>query len=366
MTKRGGRGAVGETVDDDEGALLDAELAVHLAGGNTRDLATLRQLAGGGDDWLDAEPSDWRALGWPRRWVRRVAPWRNRVALDHERRRVRRLGARLVGRRSPDWPARLDELPFPPIALSVRGRWPPPERAVAVVGARAATPVGRLTAARLGAAAAGCGVAVLSGLARGVDCAALQAAGDGGGWALGVLGCGLDVVYPPENVGLQEQMAREGTVMSEFPLGTQPGRWTFPRRNRILAALAEVVVVVEAGRRSGALITAGHALEMGREVWAVPGALDCPQAEGTNRLLFDGAQPLVDPASLPEMLGLAAAPDAPAPGDPLLATLGHRALTADELAAETERPAREVRSRLIALELEGRVVRTGGGRWVLR
>jgi len=363
-TQRARPAAVLPGVTPDE-APSDAELALHLAGGNAVDQRRLQELFGD-TDWLELTPEAWREAGLGARWVERLAPWRNRAALEWERQTCGRLGVRLLGPRSRDYPACLHELPFPPLLLSVRGRWPPPELALGIVGARAATPTGRQVAGQLGEAAAGLGVTVVSGLARGIDSAALEAAVARGGWTIGVLGCGIDVAYPPENLELQEAIAAGGTLLSEFPLGTRPDRWTFPRRNRLIAALCRVVVVVEAGVRSGALITAAHALEIGREVWAVPGAIDSPQAAGTNQLLFDGAQPLIDPSRLAEMLGLPATAARRQPGDALLRALGRHALTADELAARCREELRLVRSQLIGLELEGRVLRTGGGRWVAR
>ncbi len=244
---------------------------------------------------------------------------------------------------------------------------------MSIVGARAATPTGRQTSTACGEAASRAGFAVVSGLARGVDSCALEAACDASGWPIGVLGCGIDVVYPPENSELQERVAKHGTLISEFPLGTPPSQSTFPRRNRVIAALGRQVLIVEAGLRSGALITARYALELGRDVWVVPGAVDSPQSVGSNALLFDGAQPVIDPDRLPEMLGVL--PDLDprratteqaglSERSPLLKTLGRRALTADELAAALHCTNRDIRSQLIALELEGRVLRTGGGRFV--
>src|SRR5690606_18111196 len=117
---------------------------------------------------------------------------------------------------------------------------------------------------------------------------------DADGWPVAVLGCGLDVVYPPEHAALQADIAARGTLLSEFAFGSEPSRWTFPRRNRIIAGLARATLVVEAGPRSGALITAGHALQAGRDVWAVPGRIDATPSQGPNRLVLDGAQPIVD------------------------------------------------------------------------
>ena len=160
----------------------------------------------------------------------------------------------------------------------------------------------------------------------------------------------------------------QGTLISEFPLGTRPTRFSFPRRNRIIAALAQAVLVVEAGRRSGALITAGFALDLAREVLAVPGPIDSEQSLETNRLILDGAHPVIDVPSL--LLPLGGEPSGVSrtaqPAHPLLAALGTRALGIDELVRATGEDVRRTRSALIALELSGQVRRVDGGRYVAR
>ncbi len=258
--------------------------------------------------------------------------------------------------------------------LAVRGSWPPPEPALAVVGARAATAYGRAATLRLAKTASRAGLAIVSGLARGVDRYALESAFDEAGRPVAVLGCGLGIVYPPEHHALQARIAREGTLVSEFPLRQPPTRWAFPRRNRIIAALARAVLVVEAGARSGALITAAHALELGRDVLAVPGPIDGPQSEGTNRLIADGAAPVLDGAGLLELLGHGSTPtdEGAAPAGaagtlhPLIAALERKALGVDELATLCGLAVPRVRAELVALELEGRVTPLPGGRWEKR
>jgi len=285
-----------------------------------------------------------------------------------ELRRCRELGIRLVSARHDDYPSLLMHLHRPPLILSVRGLWPPERKTLAIVGARAATGLGRRTAALFATRASELGVPVISGLARGIDRWALAAAVDAGGWALAVLGCGMDVAYPRENRELQARMARCGTLISEFPLGMRPDRWTFPRRNRIIAALSKAVLVVEAGERSGALITASHALDLGREVWAVPGAIDAELSIGCNRLILDGALPAISVDLLAEFLGMAATGrvDTAAESDPLLVALGDSSLSVDELSEAAGIDARSTAGRLMALQLEGRVRRLPGGRYVKR
>jgi DNA processing protein len=163
------------------------------------------------------------------------------------------------------------------------------ELAVAVVGARRATPYGIEVAERLAGDLAARGVTIVSGFARGVDTAAHRAALAAGGRTIAVLGAGIDVVYPPENVALAREIVARGALVSQFPPGTPPLPYNFPTRNRTLAGLALAVIVVEAAERSGSLITAGFAADLGREVFAVPGKITAPTSAGTNGLLRDGA-----------------------------------------------------------------------------
>jgi DNA processing protein len=179
-------------------------------------------------------------------------------------------------------------MPDPPPALFLRGRLPE-GASVALVGSRKASATGIETARELGRALGERGVCVVSGLALGVDAAAHEGALAAGGETVGVLGCGIDVVYPRSNRGLFERVRRGGAIVSEYYLGEAPLPWRFPARNRIIAGLCDAVVVVEAAQRSGSLITARHALEAGREVWAVPGPLLAAEYRGSNRLLSDGA-----------------------------------------------------------------------------
>jgi DNA processing protein len=251
--------------------------------------------------------------------------------------------------------------------------WPPPVAAVAVVGARAATLCGLEVARELGRDLAAAGVVVISGLARGIDAAAHTGALEAGGPTLAVLGCGVDVCYPPGHERLLEAVCDAGVAISEDPPGTEPVGWRFPRRNRLIAALALAVVVVEAGERSGALSTARHAADLGREVLAVPGSVRSPQSRGTNRLIRDGAVPLLEledlATAVPE-LGLRAQRrrgGGPAPPeDPdlrdLLSLIGDDPLHPDQLAGATGARASEVAVRLCALELGGWVRTLPGGR----
>jgi DNA processing protein len=197
------------------------------------------------------------------------------------------------------FPEALRDGPDPPAAIHLAGR---PERlaellhapAVAVVGARAATEYGVEVAQALGRGLAGAGVTVVSGMALGIDSAAHEGALHGGGSTIAVLGSGADVVYPPRKRGLHTRLVSEAAVISEFPPGFTPRRWSFPARNRIIAGLARLTVVVEATERSGSLITAEMARDLGRDVGAVPGPVTSPRAAGANALLRDGAHVIRD------------------------------------------------------------------------
>ncbi len=205
--------------------------------------------------------------------------------------RCRELGLRLLPLWSEAYPSALRQAPDAPVLLYCRGTLPPAGRQpwIALVGAREADDRGLRTAERLGREIAACGGVTVTGMARGVDAFAARGALEQGGPVVGVLGCGADVVYPPENAGLFAQVAEQGCLISEYPPGVQPNARHFPARNRIISGLSDGVVVVQASERSGALITARWAAEQGRDVFAVPGPAGEPLSRGCNQLLRDGA-----------------------------------------------------------------------------
>jgi len=350
--------------------LNDEELALHLAGGTLLDWNDLCAHFGAASGWLARAKPEWAGAKPAASRLARLRAFADEGHIAQELRGCAARGIRLVSHRDPAYAEGLRHLHQPPVLLSVLGRWPLPAATLAVVGARAATPYGRHATTLLAGAAARAGHAILSGLARGIDRFALDAALAEGGWPAAVLGCGLDIAYPPENSELQDLIAQRGTLISEFPLGYKPDRYTFPRRNRIIAALCRQALVVEAGPRSGALITAKHALEIGREVLAVPGPIDVEASRGTNQLIFDGAVPMLSADLLLFALGRLGAAPPRLPGaereDPLVALLTGRPLDLDELAAAAKEDVRVVQSALIALELGGRVERLPGGRWIRR
>ena len=301
---------------------------------------------------------------------------------DQVEARVSRLtaaGAMILTQDDPRFPPRLQEIPYPPSYLFIRGTLEAEDaQAVALVGARGASYYGLKTCRRLAGALAARGWRVVSGLARGIDTAAHQGALERGGRTMAVLGCGLDVVYPPENKKLYQQIPEQGALLSEFPLGTPPEARNFPIRNRLISGLAWAVVVVEAGAQSGTHITVQSALDQGREVLAVPGLVDSPTSIGPHRLIQQGAKlvhevedilqelpraagmrPVARPAAVTE------APPRPQVEDALLPFLGADPIQLEELVQASRLPAPEVMSRLTVLELQGLIRELPGKCFVL-
>lgn len=213
-----------------------------------------------------------------------------RRRVDEEIRRARRAGVRIVARDSPDYPAALLEIPAAPILVYLRGVLPQDRPRIAVVGSRAATRYGNEFAMKIGAGLAEAGFEIVSGGARGIDTSAHLGALDAAGSTVAVLGSGLLQPYPPENHALFDRIVKNGALVSEFPMTCPPSKSTFPQRNRLVSGLSAAVVVVEAAARSGALITAAHAADQGREVLAVPGPATSSRSAGTNKLIQDGAK----------------------------------------------------------------------------
>ncbi|HPC19499.1 MAG: DNA-processing protein DprA [Kiritimatiellae bacterium] len=228
-----------------------------------------------------------------------IVAQRGRLDPGREEAVAARLGARLVTPDDAEYPKPLKNIYDPPLCLYVRGAWEEQdEQALAIVGTRRATHYGAAQAERLAYQAAKAGFTVVSGLARGIDTVAHRAALKAGGRTLAVLGGALDKLYPPENRELAEEIAAQGALLSEFPLGREPDRTTFPYRNRIVSGLSKGVLVVEAGLESGAMNTAEQALEQGRSVMAVPGRVDMDGARGPHRLIQNGARLVADLADI--------------------------------------------------------------------
>lgn len=294
--------------------------------------------------------------------------------------KTEKLGAQLLVLGDETFPARLAVLDPPPPVISVKGNLDLATRkSIAIVGSRNASAAGRRIAGDMAEAFSREGFTVVSGLARGIDTAAHRASLQGG--TIAVLAGGLDIVYPEENRDLQTEIGSRGVLVSEMPPGTSPQARHFPRRNRLISGLSLGVVVVEAALRSGSLITARFALEQGRDVFAVPGSPLDPRAQGSNKLIKDGA-PLVENAAdviaaLSEPLGhlfrepeppsfaprSAAAPDTDRDTrERVLSALGPTPTPMDEIVRQAGAPVQQVRAAVLELELAGRIHRDPGDR----
>lgn len=286
--------------------------------------------------------------------------------------------ARLITFTSPDYPKSLFQISDPPPFLYVKGELRSSERAIAIVGSRRATRYGLQTTGHLAESLARHGIAVVSGMARGVDTAAHKGALAAGGRTIGVLGCGIDKIYPPENRVLFGEMVNRGCLLSEFPLGTLPLAENFPRRNRIISALSMGVLVVEAAEKSGSLITAQYALEHGREVFAVPGNIAFATSRGSNRLIKQGAKLVDCVEDILEEFSECCVQSEVSSGTPLprafaltpkeaaiYELLAHSPLHIDEIISQTELTAAEVSSMLLHLELKGAVTPLPGTHYAI-
>jgi DNA processing protein len=253
----------------------------------------LQERFGSLDRALGARAADLRSVqGIGDELAPKLANWESSVDVKGERARVEELGLKIVTQADAAYPPALKEIYDPPLCLYIKGKipetWP---RGIGVVGSRETSHYGLENAKKLGYQLAYAGVPVISGLARGIDTAAHLGALAAKGTTWAVLGCGLDKMYPPENDALAAKIVEsDGCLISELPLGTSPDKSTFPMRNRIVSGLSFGVLVIEAGRQSGALITARQALDQGRQVFAVPGRIDNPQAQGCHKLIKEGAK----------------------------------------------------------------------------
>jgi len=277
--------------------------------------------------------------------------------------KVKAAGGNFLTLFDPLYPQNLREIPDPPLVLFYRGTIQEDDsRAIAIVGSRKATPYGREFAKKLAFQLAQSGLTIISGLARGIDTEAHRGALEAEGRTIGVLGSGLDRIYPPENSELAERITKRGAILSEFLPGTPPEKWNFPQRNRIISGLALGVVVVEASEKSGALITASLALEQGRSVFAVPGMPGSWAARGTNKLIKEGAKLVEGPEDILEEI----LPQVPLlkrekekPKDPLenllLEFLREGPKHVDEISRFLKKSPQETLGILLKMELEGLV-----------
>ncbi len=323
----------------------------------------------------NAGPAELRQAGLEDGIARSINQARPKLDLDAEWNNLDRLGIRLITHHDKDYPARLKEIHDRPAVLFIKGEIKAEDEwCVSIVGTRQPTIYGRQVAEEMAAGLASSRITVVSGLAKGIDAIAHNAALAAGGRTLAVVGGGLDVIYPPENTDLAKRIVECGALISEYPPGTRPRPENFPRRNRILSGLCLGVLVVEAGEGSGALITSMLALEQNREVFAVPGSILSPASTGTNKLIQDGAKLVRNIGDILEELNLTAAahqiemkavmPETPAEAE-LMKHLSAQPVHIDELCRASGVSASAVSATLAMMELKGMVKQVGGMNFAL-
>ncbi len=367
--------------DDGEQFLAGLRLAL-IAGIGPRIRRALLDRFGSAQGIFAAAPSDIRAVkGVGATLLARILAAEREIDVDGELHRCRKHGIDVLLETDDAYPRALREIHDPPGVLFVRGELKPTDAlAIGIVGTRHGTQYGLRQAERLGASLARAGLTVVSGLARGIDAAAHRGALAAGGRTLAVLAGGVLNVYPPEHASLAAEVARQGAVLSEAPPLFQPLAGGFPQRNRLISGLSLGVIVVEAAERSGALITARHAMEQGREVFAVPGSVESRTSRGCHRLLRDGATLVETADDVFEQLGplVEAAPrdDGPPIRHPaelqlneleqqVLAAIGPDPTPIDRVVLDSGLPVPQVLSILSVLEMR-RLVRRLGGAMVAR
>jgi DNA processing protein len=321
-----------------------------------------------------APPEALQVAGLSPKLAERVVQIRESLDLEKYMAKLTSQGIRILTWDDELYPTRLNEIDQPPPVLYLRGTLTTEDAwAVAVVGTRRVSAYGRQVAEELVACLANNGVTVVSGLARGVDAIAHQSAIKAGGRTVAVLGCGVDRIYPPEHVQLAAKIITSGALLSDYAPGTPPEAANFPPRNRIISGLAMATVVVEAGETSGALITAQFAIDQGREVFAVPGNILAAQSKGTNRLIAQGAHPLLSALDLLDVLNLRRVTEQREvriilPGNEieakLLSVLTHEPLHMDDIRNQTGLPIERVSATLVMMELKGLVRQVGGLNYV--
>lgn len=289
----------------------------------------------------------------------------NRGSVERELDLAAKSGVRIITRLDPDYPLTLTYIPDPPIVLYLKGTLLKEDAmAIAIVGSRIASFYGLSMAGRFSQALCRSGFTVVSGLARGIDTSAHRAALEAGGRTIAVLGSGFNHIYPAENRGLFEAIAGQGAVVSEFAFDEQPLKQNFPRRNRLISGLSLGVLVVEAARNSGALITADMALEQGREVFALPGRAGSRTSFGTHRLIKQGCSLVDEPQDIIDALGLAVDCRRPDPGlgpslsaaeETLYRKFNEEPLGLDEIVHDTGMQVPMVLPLLLALQLKKRI-----------
>lgn len=313
---------------------------------------------------------------------------RNNDNVSRELDRAAQVSARIICWEDDEYPTQLRHVNDPPVCLYIRGRIVPEDAvAIAIVGSRKCSRYGCEQAQRFATLLTGAGFTIVSGLARGIDGYAQEAAVKAGGRTIGVLGCGVDVIYPPEHRELAEQVIAQGAIISEDPMGSSPTADSFPKRNRIIAGMSLGVIVVEASKRSGALITARLATEYNREVFAIPGRVDTPTSLGTNDLIRSGSAKLAasledvidELGDVGQVMAKAGIEDASRKNvanatlatlseqeRPILDALGDDELHIDQITVTTGLAPSAVASALTLLQLKGLIVSLPGSRYARR
>ncbi|AMV73505.1 DNA-processing protein DprA [Desulfuromonas carbonis] len=351
-------------------------LRLHLTPGlGRRGLIRLMASFGSPAAALAAAPEAWQERAGIRAAVAQQIPSASDPVLQQAVAALEGCGARIVSLWDPAYPALLRQIHDPPALLYLRGTLPTHEAIqVAVVGARRASSAGRQLTGEICRPLAGEGLVIVSGLARGIDTAAHRAALAAGGRTVGVLGCGIDLVYPPENEALVEGILERGALLSEYPPGTPPLPGHFPGRNRIISGLCRGVLVVEAAAGSGSLITVDFALEQGREVFAVPGPVHSATSGGVNQLLKEGAHLVTEAGDILDILAPDRSHQVSAADDPcstleprarqLFQELSREPLHIDDLTGRSGLTPMEVSTILLDLELQGCVEQLPGMRYI--
>lgn len=334
-------------------------------------ISRLIEAFGGLDVAWEADFPAFRDAGINEKAANALIEYRKEINLEREWERVERSGATMLTLADDHYPRLLREIPSPPPVIYIKGEiQPEDETAIGVVGTRRATRYGQEMTRRLSSGLAAAGVAIVSGLARGVDGIAHSEAIEAGGRTLAVLGCGVDQLYPPEHRKLSEQVIENGALVSEFPIGTRPEARNFPIRNRLISGMSLGVLVVEAPRKSGALITSTFAADQGRTVFAVPGSAMSSASEGTLQLLRDGAALAATVDDVLQELNLERRhaaienrrllPDASGDERRILQTIEGEPRHIDEIAIDTGINISQLSAMLLQMQLKGLVRDTGG------
>jgi DNA processing protein len=321
----------------------------------------------------DAPPEAFREAGLPERALENLLRQRREIDLNRLYDSILEQGVTVLTLADDEYPKLLHQIDQSPPVLYVRGSLiPADEFSIAMVGTRRVSAYGQQITRDTSLYLAGHGLTIVSGLARGVDALAHQHALQAGGRTIAVLGSGVDVIYPPEHRKLADAIIENGAIVSDYPLGTQPEGVNFPPRNRIISGLSLATIVVEAGERSGALITADFAVAQGRDVFAVPGNILSPMSKGTNRLIQKGAFALVSPQDVLDLLDLEQVDEykearQALPADTteakILQVMDFEPIHVDEICNEAGLPVEKVSAALTMMELKGLVQHVGGMRY---